>query len=127
MSGHKGAVPALLLTKTTLVCHVLLHSRSPFLVPTLVSALHHQIRAAIVGREVVLYIDELHLATTIGAVHEQTQHIPMSISVSEGSKRWIGLLCSPAGSARVGYGLPPLNALCAVDVPTAIGLHRVVG
>ena len=100
MSGDKRAVPALLLTKTTLVRHVLHHSRSSFLVPTFFSALHHLIWAAAVGREVVLYINELHLlATVIGAVHRQTQHIPMSISVLKGSKQWIGLLCAPAARA----------------------------
>ena len=90
MGGYKVAVLALLLTKTALGCHVLLHSSSPFFVSTFVAALHHLIRAAVVGCEVVLYIGELHLlATTIGAVHEQTQHIPACISVSEGGKSWI--------------------------------------
>ena len=100
MSGDKRAVPALLLTETTLVCHVLLHSCSAILVPTFVSALHHLIWAAVVGREVVLYIRELHLlATTIGAIHRQNQHILMSISVLKSSERWIGLLCAPAARA----------------------------
>ena len=90
MSGNKGAVLALVLTETALGCYVLLHSSSPFLVPAFVTALHHLIRAAVVGREVVLYIGELHLlATTIGAVHGQAQHIPTCILVSEGGKSWI--------------------------------------
>ena len=77
MSGNKEAVLALLLTKTALCCHVLLHSSSPFFVPTFVATLHHLIRAAIVRCEVVLYIGELYLlATIIGAVYRQTQHIP---------------------------------------------------
>ena len=111
MSGNKPAVLALLLTETALGCHVLLHSRSPFLVPAFVAALHHLIRAAVVRREVVLYIGELHLlATRVGAVHGQTQHIPECISVLKDRERPLRLLCAPAGRAGVGSGLPPLDA-----------------
>ena len=87
MSGNKGAVLALVLTETALGCHVLLHSRSPFLVPAFVTTLHHLIRAAIVGREVVLYGRQLHLlATTIGAMHKKVADITVSSSVSKTEK-----------------------------------------
>ena len=90
MSGNKGAVLALVLTETALGCHVLLHSSSPFLVPTFVAALHHLIRAAVVRRKVVLYIGELHLlATHVGAMHKKVANITVSSSVREHTEGWI--------------------------------------
>ena len=90
MSGNKGAVPALLLTETALGCHVLLHSNSPFLVPTFIAALHHLIRAAVVGREVVLYCRQLHLlATCVGAMHKKVADITVSSFVWEHIEGWI--------------------------------------
>ena len=111
MSGNKGAVLALLLTETTLGCHVLLHSRSPFLVPAFVAALHHLIKAAVVGREVVLYCRQLHLlATRVGAMHKKVADITVSSSVLKDRERPLRLLCAPADRAGVGSGLPPLDA-----------------
>ena len=89
-SGNKRAVLALLLTETALSCHVLLHSISPFLVPTLVAALHHLFRAAVVGREVVLYCRQLHpLATRVGAMHKKVADITVSSFVWEHIEGWI--------------------------------------
>ncbi len=90
MSGNKGAVLALVLTETALGCHVLLHSSSPFLVPTFVAALHHLIRAAVVRREVVLYIGELHLlATRVGAMNKKVADITISSFVWEHIEGWL--------------------------------------
>ena len=90
MSGNEGTVLALLTPETALVCHVLLHSSSPFLVSTLVAALHHLIRAAIVGGEVVLYCRQLHLlATRVGAIHKKVADITVSPFVWEHIEGWI--------------------------------------
>ena len=90
MSGNKGAVLALVLTETAPGCHVLLHSSSPFLVPTFVAALHHLIRAAVVRREVVLYIGELHLlATRVGAMNKKVADITISSFVWEHIEGWL--------------------------------------
>ena len=111
MSGNKGAILALLLTETTLGCHVLLHSSSPFLVPTCVAALHHLIRAAVVRGEVVLYCRQLHLlATGVGAMHKKVVDITVSSSVLKDRERALRLLCAPASRAGVGSGLPHLDA-----------------
>ena len=90
MSGNKRAVLALLLTEMAHGCHVLLHSSSPFFVPTFVAALHHLIRAAVVRREVVLYCRQLHLlATCVGAMNKKVADITVSSSVREHTEGWI--------------------------------------
>ena len=112
MSGNKGAVLALLLTETALGCHVLLHSSSPFFVPTFVAALHHLIRAAVVRREVVLYCRQLHLLVThVRAMHKKVADITVYSFVWENTEGWIRLLCAPTGRTGVGSGPPPLDAL----------------
>ena len=75
----------------------------------------------------ILQFRELHCLVAaiaqIGAVNGKTGYLLMCIPVLEHIERSIRVLCAPAGGAGVGGGLPTLNALCAVDLPTAVGLH----
>ena len=65
--------------------------------------------------------------TLVGAVDSETANPLMSIPILEDIERWIGPQRASAGGAGVGLGLPTLDAICTVHLPTASGLHRVEG
>ena len=63
--------------------------------------------------------------TLVGAVDSKTGNPLLSIPILEDIERWIGSWRASAGGAGVGLGLPTFDAIYAVHLPTANGLHRV--